>query len=551
MLILAKLRITNFFSEQMGIAWSLFIFALMLELIYVSLTVFMSYWLNAFYTSLQEFDYAAFLRLLWIFGGLVCLIVITSISKFYCRQLLEIKWRKWLNDHFLESYFNNRNYYILQLHQKSTDNPDQRIADDIVKLTNLTLDLFFGIFQAIVSFISFVFVLWQLSGSLNISLGKIQIIIPGYLVWCAIMYSGLGTWIAIKVGKPLTDLNYLREKCEGDFRYALTHIRGNVESIAFYAGESQEKIFLNKLFHNVIDNFKNIMKQMIRYNWFINFYMNATIVFPTLVASSKYFAKVISLGDLMQISSVFNRVQNSLSFVIQNFPQIADWKAIVQRLIDFQNKIYENNTNTCKHEIGLSDSIEFKNFTLLYPNGKILINNLDLKINPGEHTLISGGSGVGKSSLLRCVANIWPYYKGQLKLPTNKVIVFLPQKPYIPLNNLLEVICYPYSAQNIDLTTVEKLLGKCHLKHLKKQFHETKDWSNVLSLGEQQRIAFVRLMLQSPQWIILDEVTSSLDEVAEKYFYQMLIEHFRHATIVSTGHRSNLRQFHRKYYVIN
>ncbi|GMA98986.1 ABC transporter ATP-binding protein/permease [Pelosinus sp. IPA-1] len=527
-----------------------------LNLGHVYVFVLLNEWNNTFYNTLQNHDKPGFVSALGTFSILATCHIVLAVYELYLQQLLEIKWRRWLTQEYLQKWLLKRSYYRIQLTDNSTDNPDQRISEDVKSFVNLTLRLSLGLLKATVTLLSFIVILWNLSGSFSISLGGNDVSIPGYMVWVAIIYATVGTWLTTKIGNPLVGLTYSQQRYEADFRFSLMRLRENSESIALYGGERQEQDSLLKRFHMVVNNFRDLMLRQKKLTWFTSGYGQIAIIFPLVVAAPRYFSNQIQLGGLTQISSAFGRVQDALSFFVDSYSLFAEWQAVINRLNGFSNSISKAHTISEKEKIRVTygEHLPFQvsQLHINLPNGERLLKKLDLTINKGDSLLIMGPSGCGKSTLMRTLAGIWPFGEGNITIPTKKKLLFLSQKSYLPLGTLRQSLLYPYN--NSGFTTdenIRKVMTLCKLNDLADKLDKVEDWSHILSLGEQQKIAFVRAILHQPNWLFLDEATSAIDESTERELYKLLQTHLKDAAIISVGHRSTLTNYHAKKLVID
>lgn len=536
-------------SEEKWRARGLTAVIVTLNLAHVYILVLINKWYNRFYNALQGFDKEEFFSALGEFSLLAGIFIIVAVYQLYLQQMLEIKWRRWLTKRYLDNWLQNRTYYRLQLIDNNTDNPDQRISEDLRLFTNYTLRLSLGLLKAIVTLVSFIAILWQLSGTLTVPIGSTELTISGYMVWVAIIYAIVGTWLTHKIGKPLTKLNFDQQRYEADFRFSLIRLRENSESIAFYGGEFQEGQSFKQRFGSVLDNFWQIMKRQKQLTWFTSSYGQIAIIFPILVAAPRYFAKEIQLGGLLQTSSAFGKVQDSLSFFVDSYPLLAEWKSVVDRLTGFVNnmqKVREMPASGANIEKATVPALTVSGLSIYLPDGRQLLSELNLSMSDGVSLLVAGPSGSGKSTLLRALSGLWPYATGKITLPETKEFLFLPQKSYLPLGTLREVLLYPGVKQQIADEDIYAAMSLCKLDWLKGQLDGVEDWSHVLSLGEQQRIGFVRVLMQKPKWLFMDEATSALDEPTERALYTMLKERLPDMAMISVGHRGTLNSYHKK-----
>lgn len=535
-------------SEEKWSARGLLLAVVALNLGNVYISVRINEWNNAFYNALQRFDSAEFFRQLGIFCILAALYIVMAVYALYLSQMLQIRWRRWLTRRYLGAWLTERAYYHLEL-KGATDNPDQRISEDLNQFTSYVLTLSLGLLTSVVSLASFLVILWGLSGSADIPLGSWGTLhVPAYLVWAALLYAGAGTWLTIKIGRPLVPLNFAQQRFEADFRFSLVRLRENAESVALYGGESMELGVFHDRFRSVFENFWQIMKRQKRLAWFTSGYAQIALIFPVVVVAPRYFAKQIGLGGLMQVVNAFTSVQSSLSFIITSYTNIATWQAVTLRLIGFEERLSAIHRST--HErpkiiIRREESgVAVEGVDLDLPDGTPLLHGVAFAPERGAAVLIAGPTGAGKSTLLRAIAGIWPYARGKITLGKGRIL-FVPQRPYLPLGTLAAALRYPGGDDsNFPTTRLASALTEVGLGPLANELDTVQDWSQRLSPGEQQRFAFARIFLIKPALLFLDEATSALDERSEAQLYGRLRRATWSPTIVSVGHRSTLRGFH-------
>ena len=532
-------------SEHKWKARGLLAFVIGLNFFGVYLLVRLNSWYNEFYNALQQYQVDSFWPLVGEFTGLAMLYIVIAVYAIYLRQAVQIKWRTWLTDKYLSRWLKGQVYYRLQVQNSDTDNPDQRISEDINQFVNLSLQLLIGFLKQLTTLVAFGVVLWNLSGAFTLNLGGQDIVIYGYMFWFSFVYSGIGTVCAHLVGRKLIGLNFEQQRFEADFRFNMMRVRENSESIAFYGGENAENKGFHERFAKVISNFWQLMKQTKILNFYVNGYAQLAVIVPLILAAPQYFAGAIALGGLMQTVSAFGRVQDALSYFVESYDSIAQLAAVVKRLDTFTEHMEraEMVENGVRPQTADDTALRVEDLRVQLPDSRVLLENCSLTLPAGSRLLVTGSSGCGKSTLLRTLAGIWPYGKGKLSLQKNSRLLFLPQKPYLPLGSLRRALYYPGTAAGSD-EALQAVLVKVGLDKFVTRLDEVDDWSRILSLGEQQRLAFARVLLQKPDWVFLDEATSALDEPREAEVYELLKKELPQMGVVSVGHRSTLYAQH-------
>jgi len=518
-----------------------FVLIVTLTLFSVRLSLVHSTWYNNMYTALQEFNQTVFWEQMILFCFIAGFSVAAALISYYLNQRFSINWIEWLNTELLEKWMDKRAYYKSQYMGNNLDNPDQRIQQDIQSYVKTTLSLSTGVIDAVTSMISYTILLWGLAGPMTL----LGIEIPRAMVYLVFAYVIFTTLIAFWLGKPLIRLNFANEKLNANYRYSLIRVKEYAESIAFYAGEKVEKSRLYKQFRAVIDNMWDIVFRALKFSGFNLVVSQISVVFPLLIQVSRYFEKQIKLGDLMQTLQVFGKLHSNLSFFRNTYDSFAEYKATLDRLTGFHYSVEaaqkQSKTDITDHPT----DVIFQHLSVKSPMGKILIKDLNLTLTQGHSLLIQGQSGVGKTTLLRTIAGLWSYAEGKIFCPQHNTL-FLSQRPYLPQGNLLTALYYPDTTENVDLAKITRVLEQVQLAHLQDRLEQEQDWSRILSLGEQQRLAFARLLLHKPTVAFLDEASASLDEGMEYAMYRLIREELPNTTIISVGHRSTLVPLHQQ-----
>ncbi len=536
-------------SEQRYSAYFFLFIVMLMTMLIIAMDVAFNYWYNFFYDALQAYNKAATIRLLIIFTVMATVYIILAVYRFYLSQLFGLRWRRWLTEQFINRWLHKRSYYYLENFDEKTDNPDQRIQEDVGTLIINTIDLTIGLVSSVTTFFAFIYILWKLSGVMHVHIGGYILYIPGYLLWVGVLYAVFGSWITIKIGRPLVPLNFEQQSREATFRYAAIDLRSHAEHVALYRGEQHQSSILNRLFGRVLDNWYFIIMRQKLLLWFTAGYNQISVLLPLVAALPNYFEKVFLLGGLMQSLQAFGRVQDSLSYIVNSYTQIATWQAITRRLTTFLNHmndadkhaIEENQLIFSKHK---ENSIYIKNVTIKTPRGEVLLTDINEIMQYGRHYLIIGPSGIGKSTFVRTIAGIWPYAAGEITLPENQKMMYLPQKPYMPIGTLAEAILFPDKRDPELEKDLKQILKDCHLENLISRLYDTASWAEQLSPGELQRVTFARVLLHKPDWVFLDESTSMLDLANEEYLYKLMQSRLPDCSIVSVGHRPSLNGFH-------
>jgi len=543
-----------FFSEDRFAGRVLLAAVIAIELATIGINVLINQWNNAFYDAVQERNWDVFIWQLEYFTMLATCWVIFKVYQTYLQQWLLIRWRQWMTVQYLERWISNANHYRMQLLGDAADNPDQRIAEDIKSFIDLTLYICIGVLSSVVSFFSFVFILWGLSAEAPLTLFGVNVAIPGYLVWIALVYSIAGTAVTHLIGRALIALNFNQQRYEADFRFNLVRVRENAEQIALLEGEPFERQRLLMRFSSVIANWFGIMSRQKKLTFFTSSFGQFAVVLPYFVASPAYFANQIQLGGLMQIASTFNNLQSALSFFVDvTYLRFAEWRAVIARLEGFDATIAQGQAAAiAKPAIEVvaragDDEVEIDDLLVRLPKGTPLVAADDIVIAAGDSVLVTGPSGSGKSTLFRAIAGIWPFGSGTIVVPKGANVMALPQRPYFPIAPLAAAVSYPGEPEAFSAGRLAEVIGAVGLPALADRLKEEAHWNRMLSPGEQQRLGIARAILVAPDYLLLDEATAALDDAAEAALYRLLAERLPGTTIISIGHRTTLNVFHRRH----
>ena len=545
-----------FRSEEKWRARVMLLGIVALNLSYVYVAVLGNQWYGRFYDALQNKDSVIFWREIGVFGWIAFANILVQVLKFYVTQLLQLRWRAWMTRSYLTRWTTDRTFYHLELARyaqangNTPDNPDQRIQEDMQLFTDYSMTLSMGLLNAVVTLVSFVGILWGLSGAFAFSMGSSTYQIAGAMVWLAVAYCVVGTVITHFIGRPLIGLNFRQQRFEADFRHHLVRVREYSEAIALDHGEKVEHGQLDVRFGAVLRNYLQLIKQQKNLVTFTSFFGQAAVIFPFVVAAPRFFSGAIQLGQLMQIASAFGKVQDSLSWFVDNYDRVAVWRATTDRLTSFDDAMRAHAARTDGLERGDATSLRTDDLTVALPDGRQLLSGAALSVQPGDSVLLQGPSGSGKSTLFRAFAGIWPFARGHVQVPDDAV--FMPQRPYVPDGKLRDALTYPNPATNFSDDQLRQALTDALLPDLASRLDDSDSWSQKLSGGEQQRLAIARVLLKKPAWLFADEITSALDAEAEGILYKRLADTVRTAggAMVSIAHRAAVGDFHNQRWTL-
>jgi putative ATP-binding cassette transporter len=538
-------------SEERWRARMLLAACVALTLAMVFLTVLYNDWNRLFFEAIQDKDFESFGPLLLRFMVLAALFIVGAVARRYLMLMLQMRWRIWLTRQFLNRWFGNNAYYRLEIGNGRADNPDQRIAEDLRMFAFNTLDLAFGFLSSAVTLISFISILWVISGPLAVTIGDFSFEIPGYMVWVALLYAVVGSVLTHLVGRPLIRLNFDQQRVEADLRFGLIRLRENAEGVALYRGEDTELQDVESRIERIRANWWQLMKYTKNITLLTTAYDQLAGIFPILVAAPRYFSGAISLGVLTQIGNAFGQVQGSLSWFVESYGSLASWKATVDRLLTFEEAMDAVAPQTSRPGIRVArngtSQVWADGLELQLPDGRVIVPDTSLSVVPGERVLISGPTGAGKSTLFRALAGIWPFGRGMVHVPEDANLLFLPQRPYLPIASLRAAATYPAAAGSVEDAAIREALQAVGLDGFADRLDDVDNWSLQMSGGEQQRLAIARAILQHPDWLFMDEATAALDEASEHQLYTLIGQRLPHTAIVSIAHRSGVAEFHSRH----
>ena len=549
-----RLSLPYFQSEEKWRARALLAGIVLLNLAGVWLLVQFNNWYGVFYDALQNKDQAVFWQQLGRFALIAFGLIVAAVYRFYLTQLLEMRWRAWMTGSYLQRWMAHHAFYRMELARYGQsdgstppDNPDQRIQEDLNLFTTYTVSLTMGAFKALVTLVSFVGILWGLSGAFAFELGGHSFEIPGFMVWMAVVYCLAGSLITHFIGRPQIGLNFRQQRLEADFRHHMVRVREYSEAIALDRGEQVERQQLDLRFSRVLANYLQLLKAQKRLIWFGSFFGQAAVVFPFLVSAPRFFSGAIQLGELMKITAAFDEVQKSLSWFVDNYQELAVWRATTDRLTTFEDSLAAHAADAASQDARHTQAdgaLATQDLALALPDGTRLLAGLDLQMQPGERVLLQGPSGSGKSTLLRALAGIWPHASGSVTQPVDAM--FIPQRPYFPDGPLRDALAYPKPASDYRDDDLRAALRDAQLPQLQDSLDRQDAWSQKLSGGEQQRLAVARVLLKKPRWIFADEATSALDAPAEQAVYGKLVAQVQAAGggLLSIAHRPGVAAFH-------
>ncbi len=533
------------------LAWPFTIGLLFLVLFTVAAQYGVNVWNRAIFDSLEKRETARVFNLALIFFPLAAASVGLGVLAVYCRMTMQRRWRAWLSDHMLGAWLTNGRYYQLNLVSGDHQNPEGRLTEDLRVSTDAPVDFVVGVTTASLSAITFIYVLLTIGGSLTISLGGTEVTIPAFLVIAAVIYALLASGTMTIVGRKFVAVSEAKNQAEADYRYYLTRVRENGESIALLGGEEEERAGLNRALVEVLRKWRALCVQHMRTTIVSQGSGIVAPVLPIILCAPKFLDGSMSLGEVMQAASAFTIVQAAFNWLVDNYPRLAEWNAGARRVASLMVSLDAleraetgDGINRIKRGITEDAALRLKDFSVSLDNGTAVVDDTDVIVKKGERVLIAGSSGSGKSTLVRAISGLWPWGGGEIDVQKDARLFLLPQRPYVPTGTLRRAVAYPGAAEDWDLETIAGALERVGLGHLKDQIEEDQPWDQTLSGGEKQRLTVARVLLHRPDIIVLDEATAALDPKSQDDLMRLLSEEMEGLTIVSVGHRPELEQFH-------
>jgi putative ATP-binding cassette transporter len=533
------------------LAWPLSIGLLLLVLLTVAAQYGINVWNRAIFDALEKRESERVLWLAGVFFPLAAAAVGLGVVNVYARMSTQRRWRAWLSDHVLDDWLKNGRYYQLNLVSGDHQNPEGRLTDDLRVATDAPVDFAVGVTTASLSAVTFIYVLWTIGGALTIPIGGTVVTIPGFLVIAAVLYAVIASGTMTFVGRRFVQVSESKNQAEADYRFQLTRVRENGESIALLGGEGEERAGLNRALVTVLRRWRELCGQHMRTTIVSQGSGIIAPVLPIILCAPKFLDGTMSLGEVMQAASAFTIVQAAFNWLVDNYPRLAEWSAGARRVaslmvsLDALERAEEGDgVNRIKRGETTDAALRLKDFSVALDSGKAVVDDTDVVIQKGDRVLIAGSSGSGKSTLVRAISGLWPWGGGEVHIQKDARLFLLPQRPYVPTGSLRRAVAYPGAAEDWDIETIGNALERVGLGHLKDRIEEDLPWDQTLSGGEKQRLTIARVLLHRPDIIVLDEATAALDPKSQNDLMKILSEEMEGLTILSVGHRPELEQFH-------
>jgi len=537
-------------------AWSLTVAIIVIALLNIALQYRINVWHRGMFDALDKRDGSAVAYQSMIFFPLILVSVGIAAAATYAKLTLQRNWRRWLTAQVLDRWLAKGRHYLLQFIPGDHANPEGRVTDDLRLACDAPVEFAIGVFSAILSAVTFIGVLWFIGGALTVHLGGMAVTVPGFLVIAAVIYAVLASGAVVSIARGFAVVSENKNQAEAEYRYALTRFRENGESIAMLGGEEEERSGLDKAFDTVLRRWRQLMMQYIRTTVVSSTSSGIAPVVPILLCAPKYVAGTMSLGEVMQAASAFLIVQTAFSWLVDNYPQLADWSASAGRLASLMVSLDRVERAEDESAVGritrqpkADAGIQLHKVSVTLDDGNAVVGEADAEIAAGEKVLVSGASGTGKSTLVRAIAGLWPWGSGEIFIRFEG-LTLMPQRPYVPLGTLRRALTYPLAPDTVDDAVVRSTAEDVGLGHFLDRLDEDAGWENILSGGEKQRLAFARLLIQRPEVIVMDEATSALDPLSQDQMMKLVLERLPNATILSVGHRAELEAFHTRKLVL-
>jgi putative ATP-binding cassette transporter len=516
-------------------------------------------WNRKIFDAIEKRDSATVLWLSAAFFPLAFTSVALGVAQVFARMGIQRRWRAWLTDNVVSRWLNHGRYYQLNLVAGDHKNPEYRIAEDLRIATDAPVDFIAGVTSALLSAATFIVVLWTIGGALSVSLAGTTLTIPGFLVVAAVAYAALASTAMAVIGRRFVAISENRNQAEAEFRYVLTRVRENGESIALLGGETEERDGIDKSLRGVLRQWARLCGQHMRTTIVSQGSNIIAPVLPVLLCAPKFLDGSMTLGQVMQAASAFTIVQSAFGWLVDNYPRLADWNACARRIASLMMSIDSLERAESGNDIGRivrgetkdKSILSLSELTVTLGDGTAVVDQAEVLVEPGERLLVAGDSGSGKSTLVRAISGLWPWGSGRIDIHPDRRLFMLPQRPYVPAGTLRRATAYPGAADDWTTEQIEEALDKVGLTHLKDKIEdEEAPWDQTLSGGEKQRLAFARLFLHNPDIVVLDEATSALDAKSQDKMMELLIKELPSATLVSVAHRAELEDFHSRKIVL-
>ena len=533
------------------LAWPLTIGLFILVLLTVLAQYGVNVWNRAIFDALERKEAPQVFWLAAVFFPLAVASVCVGVVNVYARMSTQRRWRAWFSDHVLDRWLKNGRYYQLNLVSGDHQNPEGRLTDDLRVATDAPVDFAVGVTTASLSAITFIYVLWTIGGALSVPLGGTVVTIPGFLVIAAVLYAVIASGTMTIVGRRFVQVSEAKNHAEADYRYQLTRVRENGESIALLGGEGEERAGLDRALVTVLRRWRALCGQHMRTTVVSQGSGIIAPVLPIILCAPKFLDGTMSLGEVMQAASAFTIVQAAFNWLVDNYPRLAEWSAGARRISSLMVSLDAleraetgDGLNRIKRGETTDAALRLKDFSVSLDSGKAVVDDTDVVIKKGERVLIAGSSGSGKSTLVRAISGLWPWGGGEVDVQKDARLFLLPQRPYVPTGNLRRAVAYPGAAEDWDVETIGHALERVGLGHLKDRIEDDQPWDQTLSGGEKQRLTIARVLLHRPDIIVLDEATAALDPKSQDDLMTILSEDMEGLTILSVGHRPELERFH-------